>query len=91
MLSVLPEDGPSVPSPTATPAARSWATGVTPLPALVLLPMQCATRTPRRAISVMSSGVRWMQCAASRCVSAAPMLSKNRIGVMPMSAKCFIS
>ena len=43
------DDDPSTPSPTGAPAARSSATGASPLPRIMLDDGQCAAPTPRGA------------------------------------------
>ena len=59
------EAGPSVPTPTATPARRSAATGARPDASLPFDPGQWATATPCAAKSAMSSGVSQTPWAAS--------------------------
>ena len=56
---------PSVPRPTATPAARYFGTGAAPLASFMLLSGLCAMPTARRFRIAMSSSVTQMPCAAS--------------------------
>ena len=56
---------PSVPRPSATPAARYPVTGAVPLASFMLLSGLCDTPTPRRARVATSSGETQTPCAAS--------------------------
>ena len=56
---------PSVPRPSATPAARYFGTGAVPLASFMLLSGLCETPTPRRFRIAMSSSFTQTPCAAS--------------------------
>ena len=79
-LSVLPEDGPSVPSPKRTPARAAAAIGAMPLPAFVLLPMQWAMAAfPSARIS--------MSVRASCGCSAPPAAARSPRRFLPEIAR----
>ena len=64
----LLEAAPSVPRPTATPAASSAGTGATPEAPFMLDWGQCTTPTLRSASSAISAGVGQIMCAATHPV-----------------------
>ena len=82
LKSLLLPAGPSVPSPTATPAASILTTGATPLASFMLLEGQWATPTPRAFRIAMSASVTQTPCAAMVRPLKTPSESSTCVGVI---------
>ena len=85
--SLLLPAGPSVPRPTATPAARKSGTGETPLASIMLLEGLCTQPTWRPARVFWSAGSTKMQCAATTSGPSKPICSRYCTGVTPCWAR----
>src|SRR6266571_454715 len=85
--SLLLPAGPSVPRPTAMPAARSSITGATPLASIMLLEGLCTHPTWRCARILRSASSTQMQCAATTSGPRIPSLSRYCTGVVPFFSR----
>ena len=83
MSSVSAEEGPSVPSPTGTPAARSSATGAMPQPSSAFERGQCATAQPALGQQRDLVGPDLTACATIVSGPSTPSSASSTIGWRP--------